>query len=463
MAFSIPTLDELHLFLIALLKALFPEIATSRTSFPALFARVLAAGSTDNHAHLVNVKSDLLPTSCGEEMLEVWGDIVGRPRKSATPARKADALRLVNDGGTNEAVTIGQELVHASGLRFQINENTTVNAGTEKDVDVVAIDTGSATRLEAGEILTFVTPPAFISESAELQLELDEDGDDKEDLGAYRARVLARFSTPPLGGAQEDYVQWALEIAGIAAAFCYPNRAGLGTVDVAALHNGTGSARLLTPTEVTELQAKLDDERPVSVLACRVLLVTTETVDIEVQVLDTGEEAYAWDWNDQVALFIATWDEPTRKITFTTNRPDTMQAGHRLVVKAADGSGTGAPLVIESLSGTDAVILEEVPADPPEATDTVYAGGALTEPVRNAILALVNGLGTANPDASSYGAWEGNLRTDAIAAAARDVAGVKKVVVDAPAADVEAEDPAFPDDDEIGLLVPGRVIVRRKW
>lgn len=462
MAFTIPTIDEMHAFLVAMLKALFPELDVSRTSFPSLFARALAAAATDNHAHLVATLADLLPDTAEGEQLDRWGVIVGRTRKGATPARKADALRLVNNTGTNEAVTVGQLLVHSSGLQFQINENSTVLANTEKDVDVVAVDTGSATRLEAGEILTFVTPPAFIEETAELQLDLDEDGDDQESDGDYRRRVLSRLATPPLGGAQNDYVQWALEIEGINAAFCYPNRAGLGTVDVAALHSGSGSERILNAGEVTELQTHLDAERPVHATV-RVLEVVEQTQAVEVRLVDTGEEAFAWDWIDSDVMLVSAWDGALRKITFTTDRPDTMQAGHRIVLKKVAGTGDGAPLTIESLSSTNAIILEVAPAVVPVATDEVYSGGALTEPVRDAILEHIDGLGTANPDETSYGAWEGNLRTAGLYRVLNSVVGVLDSVLVTPTVNVEATDPAFPNDATINLLTPGRVIVRRKW
>lgn len=460
MAFTIPTLDELHTLLVALLKALFPDLDVSRTSFPALFARVLAAAATDNHAHLVATLADLLPDTAEAEMLDRWGAIVGRTRKGATPARKANALRVVNSDVVDRNVTIGDLLTHASGLTFQINENAVVPTGSTLDVDVVAVDTGSATRLAAGEELTFVTPLTGIEEVAELQLDLDEDGDDAELDGAYRRRILARFATPPLGGAQNDYVQWSLEITGIAAAYAYPNRAGLGTVDVAALHAGTGSARILTPSEVTELQTHLDEERPVHATV-RVLEVVAQDVSVDVRVLDTGEEAYAWDWIDETPLIVDTW--VGRTLTFQTDRPDSMAAGHRLVLAKADGTGDGAPLVIESLSGTDAVVLEEAPAVAPVNLDTVYSGGALTTPVRDAVLAHINGLGTANPDATRYGEWEGNLRTAALYRVVTLVAGVADASLIAPGANVEATDPPFPGDAAINLLVPARVIVRRKW
>lgn len=462
MAFAIPTFEEMHALLEAQLKALFPTLDVSRTSFPSLFARALAAAATDNHAHLVATRADLLPDTAESEMLDRWGGIVGRTRKAATPARKADALRLVNTSGTNENVTIGQQLTHTSGLKFQINENATVLAGTEKDVDVVAVDTGSATRLKKGEILTFVTPPTFLAEKVELQLDLNEDGDDKESDGDYRRRVLARFATPPLGGAQNDYVQWALEVSGIKSAYAYPNRAGLGTVDVAALHAGSGSARILTAGEVTALLAKLNTERPVHATV-RVLTVVAQPQSVEVRVLDTGEEKYAWDWNDQTQLVVSAWDAGLKKITFTTNRPDTMQAKHRVVLKKVDGTGDGAPLEIESLSSTNAIILKAAPVVAPAVNDEVYSGGALTTTVRDAVLAHIDALGTANPDASRYGEWEGNLRTAGLYKVINAVAGVLDSALVTPAANVEATDPAFPNDGTINLITASRTLVRRKW
>ena len=462
MAFTVPTLDELHGFLVALLKALFPDLDVSRASFPAIFSKTLAAAATNNHAHINSVEADLLPDTAEGAMQDRWGNLVGRQRKGATPARKADALRLVNSGASNEAISIGRELVHSSGLRFAVNESTTVNAGDTKDVDIVAIDTGSATRLDAGEVLRFTTPPSYIEEEAELQLALDEDGDDAEGVGPYRNRILARFSTPPLGGAQNDYVAWALEITGVAAAFAYPNRAGLGTVDVAALHAGTGSARLLNISERTELLAHLDEERPVHATV-RVLEVVEQETSVDVQVLSTGEAKYEWDWLDETAMIVDTWNAGTRTLTFSTDRPDTMQAGHRIVIKKVDATGDGAPLVIESLSSTDAVVLEEAPVAAPAASDEVYSGGPLTSTVRDAIIDHINNLGTANPDAVSYGAWEANLRLASLYRIVNSVAGVLDSSLVTPVANVEATDPAFPDDDTISVLTPARVLVRRKW
>ena len=113
-----------------------------------------------------------------------------------------------------------------------------VPAAGAVDVDVLAVSTGSATRLKKGEILEYLSTPAGIQTKIELQRDLDDDGFDSEQDGAARNRLLAALATPSSGGNQSDFVGWALSQLGISQAFCYPNRAGLGTVDVAALHTG---------------------------------------------------------------------------------------------------------------------------------------------------------------------------------------------------------------------------------
>lgn len=459
MAFTVPTLDEIHEFKIALLKALFPGADVSEGSFLWLWTRTESGGIADNHAHIYGVLLELLPDSATSTWLDRWGAITGVTRKTATPARKANALRIY--GTAASTVTLGDLLTHASGQTFQINENETIPAAGYVDVDVLAISTGSASRLNAGEDLTFDSPPTGIEETARLQLDMDEDGDDAESDGAYRLRILDRFRSPPLGGAQNDYVQWALEVTGVASAYCYPNRAGYGTVDLAALHVGSGSSRLLSAGEISELQDYIDERRPVGVLGFRLLEVLEQAVSVELLVRSTGEAAYEWDWDDTTPPVVSAWNGGTRLLTFVLDRPDTMKAGDRLVIKDAAGLGSGQAYVIESLSSTDAVYLEEVPAVAPVATDVIYSGGPLTEEVRDAVLELIDGLGTANPDAVRYGDWEGALRVSSLYRAANGVAGVLDSSVTTPSATVEADDPAFPDDDTVYLLTPARILVRR--
>jgi uncharacterized phage protein gp47/JayE len=469
-----PTYEEMADFLVALFKMLFPDQDVSRTSLPALMAKVMAAAATENHAHIRGVLADLLPDTSEYPTLARWGTISGRPQKGATVARKAAALRLTNSGGADRDLDIGTELVHSSGLRFALNQDITVPAAaggspTTRDADVISIDTGSACRLAAGEVLTFTSPPpAGIEDTAELQIAIDEGGDDLESAGDHRRRILARFATPPLGGAAADYVAWSEALEGVASAYCYPIRAGLGTVDVAALHAGTGTDRLLNPSERAALLAKLQASRPVSATV-RVLEVLAQPAGVEVTVRDTGEAAYAWDWVDETPLEVDGWDGPTLKLTFSADRPDSMVAGGRLILRDVLGLNDGRQYAIESLSGSDAVILEEYPKDytgadlDPLSTDLVYSGGELVDPVRDAIGAHIDQLGTANPDATSYGAWEGNLRVAALYHVVGDVPGVRDATVEVPANNVEAVDPAFPGDAQVYVITRKGLFVRREW
>lgn len=458
--FTVPTLDDMHQLLIALLGRLLPGVSTTRTSTATLWQRTAAAAATDVHAHVDSALADLLPDTAQGAALDRWGAIVGRPRKGATPARKADALRLVNTTGAGVGYTAGAALYHVSGLRFEIAETGTVPADGTKDVDLVAIDTGAATRLAAGEVLTFETPIAGLEEQAVLVLDVDEDGVDQESDGDYRARLLARFADPPLGGADADYEHWALSsAASIASAYVLANRSALGTVDVVALHTGTGTARFLSSGERTALLAYLTARRP-SGATVRVLETLAQSVSVEVLVASTGEEAYTWDWDDTTAPVVSAWNGTTRTLTFSTDRPTSLEAGDRLVIKKADGTGAGEVLTVESLSSTNAVVLQAAPTVAPVALDTVYAAGPLTVAVRDAILAHVDALGPANTD-GIYGTWPGSLLRSALYGVCR-VPGVRDLDVVTPAsASVDPTDPPVPGDHQIYVLVPGRVIVRR--
>jgi len=274
--------------------------------------------------------------------------------------------------------------------------------------------------------------------------------------------VVSRWRDPPRGGTRVDYQEWALEVTGIAAAYAYPLRGGNGTVHLAALHAGSGAARILDSVEVSDLQALIDaSKRPVSVKGFRVLQVVDEPTDVEIAVTPDGEPENEFDWDDTAPPVIASWSAVDNKLVFTADRPASMAAGHRLVLATGD---SGAERVIESLDLVDAdtVYLEADDAgDTPVATDTVYSGGPLVAPIRAAVIALIDALGTANPDARRYGPWEGNLRPSKIAGAAEDVDGVLSAAVITPAAIVEASDPAYPDNDTIGLITAGRILVRR--
>lgn len=461
MAFNIPSLNQLTDFVIGVARALLPTKNWSRYAPGWKFFRSIVVAVTEVHAHVTTALKDLMPDTASGEFLDRWGFVVNITRKSATPARKSSALRIT--GTLSATVSAGDTLVHdATGLRFMVNEDETIPAALFVDVDIVAIDTGKQTQLSEGETLRFETPPTNINEEATLVLDLDEDGDDAESDAAYRERILDRFSNPPLGGAQNDYVQWALQVTGIASAYAYPGRAGRNSVDVAALHSGTGTARLLTGGEIAELLAYLDEKKPAGV-AIRVLTVDDQEQNIIVRVKPNGESQYEFDWDDSTSLTVSTWNGTTRQLTFTTDRPTSMKAGDRISIAPNTAGGDGIQHVIESLVSTNAVILETVPALAPTGSSAVYSGGPLVDPIRDAIIEHVASLGTSNTDLNPYGSWEANLRPENLTKICQSIVGVKKSSVLQPSSTVEPPDNEYPNDGTVYIIVPVLVQVRRDW
>ena len=495
MSYKVPSLDDMTSLLVAFWRALFPlSNVGSRFSYHWKRLRAIALAVTDLHAHIDQVKRSVMPnTALGDDLLE-WGqNVFGVEKKGATPARKSAALRVYGTAASPVAADL--ELTHAAtGLRFQTNSAGSVGAGGSVDLDVIAIDTGSQTRLNAGEYLQFVATPAGCQAKALLVLNLDEDGFDEELDSAYQNRVLAKIADPPMGGTQADFEAWALEVDGVALAKAYPGRAGLGTVDVAAMHAGSGSVRELSSTERATVLAYLQTKAPVQIAstggALRVLITVADLQDVEITVTPNGDAAWAFDWDDSTAPTVLAWTAATLTLQFTTARPATMLAGHRICLRGVASVQDGAPLVIAALTGTDSVVLKAAPSVAPAATDKAYSGGPLVDLIRPAIVAHMNGeklyadsgkptpassignptvilkpvlaegIGPANP-AGVYGTWSGSLVRNVLAKIAMYPTGARNVNVVTPAADHDATDDVYPNDGQIHYISPRLVLIRK--
>lgn len=497
MAYRSPDMTESEELLVAAFRALFKGTNIgARTSYHHRRAQWLAAALVELHAHQVSSEDDVMPDTATGAFAERWGRAFGTTKKPASPARGVDVGLVRGDEGT--AVPSGLELVHEeTGLRFTIDGGDTIPAEGELLVDIVAIDTGSRTRLEAGQVLKLQAVPDGLESDVELQAPLDVDGADQELEAAFKRRYLDVAGEASAGGNDADYKRWMEELVGVDVGYTYANRAGRGTVDVVAMR--VGRDRALTESQLAVVLAALKLLAPTQVGAdggsLRVLTVVPDEQDVELAVKPTGDSAWAFDWLDQTPLEVDSWDDVTNTLTFTTDRPGTMAAGGRLCIHGVGSAQDGAPLRIDSLVGTDAVKLEDVPVDAPVAGDIVYAAGPLTALIRDAIIAHMRGelvygdddgpiaasvaeeerasgtvdlkilaepIGPANPD-GKYGTWSGGIVRGVIEELGIYCRGVRSAECVTPAADYEAQDYPFPNDDQIGLVVPGEVLVRRAW
>lgn len=493
MPYVIPALSDAVNLLVAAGRALFPDRNYgSPRSYHSKRARFFATAMTQLAFQIKRYFDDVMPDTAGDDgPIDRWGGLKGVIRKEATAASKPAAARVRGIAGT--AVPLAQELRHpASNLRFQIATATAIpGGGTYVDADIVAIDTGAQTRLSSGQTLVFQATPPGLEGEVVLQLDIDQGGFDREGYGAYRDRVLAAWGQPQSGGNPTDYVAWALQVAGVTSAYAFANRAGIGTVDIVGLHSGSGAARILAPSELTDMIAYLRTLAPGPLATTtgplRALTVVPDPQPVEIVLTPNGESAYAFDWTGG-PLTVASWTAATNALQMTAPLPSSMRAGHRLSLKGVGSAQDGTEYKISAIAAADTVTLEKAPTVAPVATDIAYSGGPLVTPVRSAVLAhlngetvyagkrgtpspesslasvvglevLADGIGPANP-AGIYGTWVGGIYLANLIKIAIYKAGVRNYQIVAPVSDYEAADFAYPLDVQIGLVTPSSVLIR---
>lgn len=515
MPFDQPSMSDTRDLIVALGNALLAGLNFgSLSSYHGKFATFLAGAITQLHFHIDSAQRDLHPLTAGDgKPINDWGDAFGVTRKAATPARKAASGRV--RGAAAATVDPGTQMRHApTGLLFQIANVALVTipgvAGVDPDsfidADIVGVDVGSQTRLKAGQPLNFLAGIPGIEREVILQKDLDEDGFDEQQFGSYRADVLSTIRTTPSGGNQADFVGWAkAALASVSTAFAYPNRNGRGTIDVVAFYAASGTARTLSAPDRATVRAYIKTKAPFQVSGegggLRVITTVADPQAIEIRVTPTGVPAFAFDWPGSAVVL--SWTAATRALQFTAALPASLRAGHRLaIVGTAGGSGVnaqdGREYRIESLSAADTVILELAPPTDPAHLDLIYSGGPLVAPIRDAIVAHLNGetvyagrgqvpipeskaspvvptgpsiigldvlaagIGSANPSGKYNDtlSWSGAIVRAVLFKIATYKAGVQNIAITSPAADYEPLDDPFPTNDQIHYVAPSVVIVR---
>lgn len=151
------------------------------------------------------------------------------------------------------------------GAEFLTTADATISGGAA-NLSVQAKKAGAAGNTDAGAILTIETPIAGLDADATVDSSGLTGGGDAETTEEFRTRLIQRLREPPEGGAEHDYIAWAEEVPGVTRVWVYPNENGLGTVYVRFVRDddGTGSAILPSAGEITAVQAKLDEERPIT-------------------------------------------------------------------------------------------------------------------------------------------------------------------------------------------------------
>lgn len=277
MPFARPTIPEIR----ARIQADFDTRANGgtpylRRAFEYVLSWAIAAVVHDLHGHIAYGVTQILPTTCDEEQLAQWGQMLGVPRKQPTAAVGNYVF-----AGTNGSVIVeGTVIAVAGGIRYLTTAEVTIASGTATapvEAELVGID-GNTDAATPGALVSPVagvqTAGAFDGEGAAL-------GTDLEEIEAWRARILTRLRTTPRGGTSADYEVWARETPGVPVVDVYvrPLRSGAGTVDVAFTveYDGVDPLdQIPTAPQIEAVQEYIDSKRPADMAGCTVYAPTAQ-------------------------------------------------------------------------------------------------------------------------------------------------------------------------------------------
>lgn len=183
------------------------------------------------------------PFACTDEFLEAWAALKNVFRK---PAVASSNGTVTFSGNVGAILPAGTTLVRGDGVEYTTNAQGTVGGGGTVTVAATAVAdptglTGAFGNCAISTVLTLGQAIAGIQSGGAVATAFT-NGADLELDTSLRARMLFAYQNPPQGGAQNDYVSWALQVPGVTRAWCAPNGFGAGTVVVYVMLDATEAA-----------------------------------------------------------------------------------------------------------------------------------------------------------------------------------------------------------------------------
>lgn len=259
MPFQRPTLEDL-------IERAAADIATRLPGADAKLRRSNLNVLTRTHSGAVHglygyldfIARQAMPDTAESEFLGRWASFWGIARKSASFA----AGDVTFTGANASVIPEGTLLQRGDGAEYTTDAEATIAAGTAT-VGVTASLAGAAGNADAGVVMNLVSPIAGVNTAATVAAGDIAGGADEESDESLLARLLARLQEPPHGGADFDYVAWALEVPGVTRAWVYPQELGLGTVTLRFVRDDDPSI-IPDSGEVQAVQDYIDERRPVT-------------------------------------------------------------------------------------------------------------------------------------------------------------------------------------------------------
>lgn len=253
MPFSTPDYQAIRDAILRDIVNQLPAAAVGADSDYAMRAAAVGAAIEGNYQHQQWIVRQIFPDTADSEYLEHHCSLRGLTRKLATVA----AGTITFSGTPGSAVLIGTEAKTAGGIAYLTTASGTIGGGGTATIAAQASAAGSAGNQAPATTLTLTAAPAGVLSAATIATMTS--GTDVETDAALLARLLFDLRNPPCGGAAHDYYTWAMSVDGVAAAYVFSNRRGLGTTDVIILSAGGIPSGGL----ITSVQTYIDTVRPV--------------------------------------------------------------------------------------------------------------------------------------------------------------------------------------------------------
>lgn len=271
---------------------------------------VQAALTHDNDQHLKYIVKMLLPDTAEGIFIDRWADIyLQTPRKAATYASGDISIT----GLVGAQVPTGARLI-ADDIEFDVVTGTTLT-GTSGTISIKAVLAGANANMEANRQLQFLIAHPGIEGIATILSGLA-GGSDQESDEDLQHRVLDAIKNPPHGGDHNDYVQWALEVAGVTRAWNSPQEMGIGTTTVRVMFDDLRADQAGIPDEsdLELVKAHLDLVRPVTVADLFVEGPIATPLDLNITSLSNDTPEIRTNIDIELASMLETRAEPGKVI-----------------------------------------------------------------------------------------------------------------------------------------------------
>ncbi|AKE61117.1 tail protein [Citrobacter amalonaticus Y19] len=219
----------------------------------------------------------IFPDTADAEYLYLHARTRGLTKKAANSA--SGTAVFTGDSGSTAAAGL---VFKRDSVSWTTTQDITIGAGGTATVNAVSSLAGASGNTTATTTATLTTTPDGFDST--VSVGVMSGGTDEESDAELLSRLLEIIRRPPAGGNKYDYKRWALEVSGVSAAYVYPLRRGLGTVDVVV----TSAGGLPSQDVIDRTQAYIDDLRPVTAKNTQVIMPAIHTFNVLVKVALDG-------------------------------------------------------------------------------------------------------------------------------------------------------------------------------